>query len=417
VRDLSSMPRPKRVTPVSKPLRRRRQRVALLIETSNAYARGLLRGMVRYIREHEPWSFYLFEQARGDDPPSWLNHWDGDGIIARIESRRIAKAVLNSRLPAVDVSAGRFAPGIPWVETDDQAIAQLAASHFLDRGFQHFAYCGAVGFHWSQWRHDYFVKILDRLGFSCHYFVPPAGRSEHQIQGLEDWLRRLPKPIGVFASYDIRGQQILDACRNVGLAVPDEVAVLGVDNDELLCELASPRLSSVASDAHRTGYEAAALLGRMMKGEILGEMEVRIAPLGVCCRESSDVLATGDPDVVNAVRFIREHACESIHVSDVLRAIPLSRKALEVRFKNLLHHTIHQEIIRVKVDRVKELLSSTELTLTDISARTGFEHPEYMSVTFKRETGLTPGSYRTEHTNNARRLKSTARHRSPGDLS
>lgn len=375
---------------------RRRQRVALLIETSNAYARGVLRGVVSFIREHEPWSFYLFEQARGDDPPSWLNHWDGDGIIARIESRRIARAVLNSKLPAVDVGAGRFAAGIPWVETDDQTIAQLAASHFLERGFEHFAYCGASGYHWSQWRHDHFVRILAGAGFDCHYFAPPAGRSERQIRALEDWLRRLPKPIGIFASYDIRGQQILDACRNLGLAVPDEVAVLGVDNDELLCELASPRLSSVASDAHRTGYEAAALLGRMMKGEILGEMEIRIAPTGVCCRESSDVLATGDPDVVKAVRFIREHACESIQVKDVLRAVPLSQKALEVRFKHLLRQTIHQEIVRVKLDRVKQLLSSTDLTLADIAACAGFEHPEYLSVVFKRETEVTPGRYRAE---------------------
>jgi LacI family transcriptional regulator len=173
----------------------------------------------------------------------------------------------------------------------------------------------------------------------------------------------LPKPIGLFASYDIRGQRILDACRNVGLAVPDEVAVLGVDNEALLCELASPRLSSVASDPHRTGYEAAALLGRMMNGEGLGELEVRIPPMGGCRRESSNVLATGDPEVVRAVRFIRKHPCESIQVKDVLRTIPLSRKALEVRFKNLLHHTIHDEIIRVRVDRVRQLLRSTDLTL------------------------------------------------------
>jgi LacI family transcriptional regulator len=374
---------------------RSRPKVALLIETSNAYARGLLHGVVSYIREHEPWSFYLMEQGRGDDPPSWLAHWDGDGIIARIESKRIAKAVVDSKLPTVDVSAGRYVPAIPWVETDDRAIAHLAANHFLERGFRHFAYCADTRFHWSRWRGNHFSKLLEAAGHQCQTFEPPSRQSDRQVAAIEAWLIRLPRPVGVFACYDIRGQQVLDACRNAGLAVPDEVAVLGVDNDELLCELASPHLSSVIPDTHRTGYEAAALLARMMKGERLA-LEVRIAPIGVHRRQSTDVLATDDPQVVHAVQFIREHACEPINVNDVLRAVPLSRKVLETRFKTILNHTLHDEIIRVRIDRAKQLLANTDLALADIASRTGFEHAEYLSVAFKRETGLTPAVYRMD---------------------
>jgi LacI family transcriptional regulator len=377
-------------------LPRRRPKVALFIESSNAYARGLLQGVVSYIREHEPWSIYLMERGRGEDPPPWLEHWNGDGIIARIESERIAKAVVNSKLPAVDVSAGRHIPSIPWVETDDRQIAQLAANHFLEQGFTHFAYCGDDRFNWSRWRGDHFNKLLKSAGHQCHNFLPTRRKSETQIAAIENWLTHLPKPIGVFAGYDVRGQEVLDACRNAEISVPDEIAVLGVDNDELLCELSSPHLSSVIPDTHRTGYEAAALLARMMNGERLPVIELRIAPIGVQRRQSTDVLATDDPQVVLAVRFIREHACDPIKVGDVLRAVPLSRKVLETRFKKLLNHTLHDEIIRVRVDRVKQLLVSSDLSLADIASRAGFEYPEYLSVAFKRETGFTPAAYRVD---------------------
>jgi LacI family transcriptional regulator len=214
----------------------------------------------------------------------------------------------------------------------------------------------------------------------------------------------LPKPLGVFACYDICGQQVLDACRSVGLAVPDEVAVLGVDNDELLCELSSPGLSSVIPDTHRTGYEAAALLARMMQGERLEAFELRITPLGVQRRLSTDVLAIDDPLVVRAVRYIRDHACAPINVQDVLRVVPLSRKGLEARFRNLLNRTVHDEILRVKLDRVKQLLADTDLKVSDIASRTGFEHTEYLSVAFKRETGSTPGRYRMQQASGAQRV-------------
>jgi len=373
---------------------RTRPKVALLIETSNAYARGLVQGIVDYIRKHESWSFYLMEQGRGDDPPSWLAHWKGDGIIARIESKAIADAILKSGLPTVDVSAARRVPAIPWVETDDRTIAQLAADHFLQRGFRNFAFCGDSRFHWSNWRGERFVELLRGTGHSCESFIPPSRQSDKQVAAIEAWLERLPKPVGVFACYDIRGQQVLDACRNAHLAVPDEVAVLGVDNDQLLCELASPHLSSIIPDTHRTGYEAAALLACMMKGERSYALETRIPPVGVCVRQSSDVLATDDSHVALAVQFIRERATESIKVNDVLRAVHLSRKVLETRFKRLLNRTVHDEIIRVRLNHVKDLLLNTDLKLAEVGSRAGFEHVEYMSVAFKRETGHTPGSYR-----------------------
>ena len=380
----------------SRPIAVRRRQVALLIETSNAYGRGLLQGVVHYIREHRPWAFHLMEQGRGDDPPAWLESWRGDGIIARIETPRLAQAVVRAGVPAVDVSAARLVPELPWVETDDQQIARLAAGHLLERGFRHFAFYGDARFNWSVWREKHFRTEIEAAGHSVHSYRPTKipGDLAAEARALRQWLVELPKPVGIMAGYDIRGQQVLDACRAAVLAVPDEVAVIGVDNDALLCELASPPLSSVIPDTHRAGYEAAALLAALMAGKKVRPVVHLIAPVGVASRQSTDVLAIDDREVVQAVRFIREHACEGINVADVLRALPLSRRVLEQRFQRLLGRTPREEILQVRLGRVRQLLAETDLPLYLVAERTGFEHTEYLSVVFKRETGKTPSAFR-----------------------
>ncbi|MEO7415140.1 MAG: DNA-binding transcriptional regulator [Opitutaceae bacterium] len=378
----------------SRPPRGRRQ-VALLIETSNAYARGLLQGVVHYIREHQPWSFHLIEQGRGDDPPAWLEQWHGDGIIARIETPRIARAVVRAGVPAVDMSAARLVPTLPWVETDDEQIAKLASEHLLERGFKNFGFCGDARFNWSVWREKHFrAQIGARHQVQSYVPLISGADLTSQVEDIRRWLLELPKPIGIMACYDNRGQQVLDACRRAGLSVPGEVAVIGVDNDELLCDLASPPLSSVIPNAHRAGYEAAALLDRMMAGKRVPATARLIPPRGVAARQSTDVLAVDDRDVARAVQFIREEACTGINVSDILRAVPLSRRVLEQRFQRLLGRTPREEILQVRLNRVRQLLAETSLSLYQIAERTGFEHVEYLSVVFKRETGETPSGYR-----------------------
>ncbi|HRI12769.1 MAG TPA: XylR family transcriptional regulator [Verrucomicrobiota bacterium] len=390
----------------------RRPKVALLIETSNAYARELLHGIRAWLREHGPWTLWLAEAGRGADPPPWLRTWRGDGIIARIETPAIARAVAATRLPAVDVSAARLLPELPWLETDDRAIALTAAEHFRERGFRHFAYCGDSRFKWSRWRGTAFTDRLAAHGFPCAVLrdVESPRRStafpdwESELTRLGRWLRSLPKPVGIFAGYDIRGLQVLEACRRLELAVPDEVAVLGVDNDELLCDLADPPLSSVIPDVRRTGYEAAGLLDRLMRGEkVKGEGRL-FTPLGVATRQSTDVVAVADRHVSAAIRYIRGHACEGITVAHVLQHVPLSRRVLEARFQKLLDRSPHSQILSVKLDRVKQLLADTELSLAAIAERAGFRHVEYLSVAFKRNVGVTASEFRAGR----RQLASTA---------
>lgn len=376
--------------------------MALLVETSNEYARGLLRGIIAYVREHRPWSTYLAEQARGDEPPAWLQDWQGDGIIARVENKRICKAVSGLNMPVVDVSAANLAPGVPWVETDDTAIAAAAFEHLLERGFRNFAFVGDDRFNWSTWRRERFVARAAAAGFEVsvvHSSVVARAGAEWTAETtqLSHWLLSLPKPVGVMACYDLLGRQVLESCRQASLAVPDEVAVIGVDDDELICELSDPPLSSVAPDAHRTGYDAAALLDRMMAGERVPAEGHFVRPLGVVSRASSDVLAIDDVDVSVAVRFIREHACQGMDVNDVVERVALSRRVLEARFKKLIGRSPHEEIDRVQMNRAQELLRETNLSLVQVAAKVGFPHAEYLSVVFKKKTGMTPREYRKQH--------------------
>ncbi len=378
---------------------RNRRSVALLIETSNEYARGLLRGIMAYIREHERWSIHLPEQGRGDAPPRWLARWSGDGIIARIENPEIARAVEKVDAPLVDVSAGRHVPGIPWIETDDKAFAQLAAEHLIERGFRHFGFCGDPRFNWSRWRREHFERLVAEAGGTCHVYestFEPDNPSSREHRHLLAWVRGLPKPTGVMGCYDIKAQQLLDVCREADIAVPEEVAVIGVDNDEVLCNLAAPPLSSVMPNTHGSGYRAASLLDRMMNGKPIGEEAHLMPPLGIATRQSTDVLAIDDSEVAGAVRFIREHACDGINVSDLLSAVPLTRRVLESRFRRILGLTPHEMIAKTRTDRVRQLLTETDLPMPTIAQRAGFRHVEYMSTAFKNRTGLSPQRYRAK---------------------
>ena len=372
-------------------------KVALLIETSNAYSRGLLHGIAAYIRDHWPWSVYLTEHRRGESVSAWLGRWKIDGIIARIENAAIANVIRELKKPTVDLSAGRFVPSLPWVETDDLAVARLAADHLLERGFKHFAFCGDNHYDWSLWRERYFTRLIGEAGYECsvyNYRTTGNQKSEVITEKVGAWLAGLPRPLGIMASYDFQGLQVLDACRIQGIQIPDEAAVIGVDNDEVYCELSDPPMSSVIPNTQRTGYLAAQLLDRMMSGEKLKDEQHRIEPLGVAARQSTDTLAIEDHNIVKAIRFIREHACEGISVKSVLKAVPQSRRVLETRFRKYVGRTPHDEIIRVQLDHVKKLLTESELSLEQIAERAGFRHAEYLSVVFREKVGTPPSRYR-----------------------
>lgn len=377
----------------------RRPRVALIVETSLASGRDILRGIARYVREHGPWSVYHEPRALEEDVPGWLAHWRGDGVIARIQNRSIADAVTQTGLPVVDVLGLVPEAAVPLVHVDDRAIAELAAEHLLERGFREFGFCAISGATWSEGRRRAFAEAVGRAGFcSRECVLPPDARGqttwEKQQAQLVEWIKSLPRPVGIMVCNDPRGELVVEACRRVGVAVPEEAAVIGVDNDEPLCEICDPPLSSVMPDHRRVGYEGAALLDRLMAGQPPPERPVYVPPLGIVTRLSTDVLAVDDPAVVQALRIIREHACDGIGTSDVLEQVPLSRSTLQRRFRRLLGRSVHDEILRVRLRRVRELLARTELPIETVSDKAGFLHRQYLGEVFKAKTGLTLAEYR-----------------------
>ena len=374
--------------------------VAILIETSRAYGRGLLRGIARYNREHGRWSTFFQPQGLGDPPPAWLPSWRGDGILARIDNRQVARAVQKAGVPVVNMRGTIAELPHPFIGSDNFAIAQLAAEHLLERGFRHFAFCGYQReLHPKlDLRADCFQQCIERAGYHCAILQDVPRRRprswEQQQAWIATWIAELPKPIGIFAANDDRGLQVLDACRRSQIVVPDQVAVLGVDNDEFLCDLSLPSLSSIDVNSEETGYQAAALLDRLMDGKRPPKRLPEIKPGGVIIRRSTDVLATNDEDVVRAIRFIREHACRPISPDDVVHHVSISRSSLESRCRCVLGRSLHQEIRKIQIETAQTLLADTDLPIKQVALRAGFKNVYYLTRVFSSIVGQPPAEYR-----------------------
>ncbi|WP_165231950.1 AraC family transcriptional regulator [Aquisphaera insulae] len=390
-------------------------KVALLIETSRGYGRGLLRGIVRYARLHGPWGFYLTPGDFAQVLPR-MQSWGGTGIIARVETAAVARAILESGLPAIalDLAEEEMRPEHPLghlaeVESDSAGAGRLAAEHLLGLGFRNHAYVGTGDRVWSLRRRAAFVDRIREAGFEPHVYEPPRSardRSWGREQPiLSDWLCRLPRPAGLMACDDDRGRQVLEACRAGGLVVPEQIAVVGVDDDELLCELADPPLSSVALNAEAGGYRAAAMLDRMMRAHAAGCRPPRRRPrparlvveaLRVVPRRSTDVIALDDPEVAAALHFLHNHAGEPIGVADVVADRLISRRSLEMRFRATVGHTIHDELQRIRLERARRLLLETDLPIPGVARAAGFSSPSYLAQVFRRALRTTPARYRRE---------------------
>jgi LacI family transcriptional regulator len=376
-----------------------RSHVALLVETSHASGRDILCGITRFLREHDPWSLFIEPHGLEESFPHWLRRWRGDGIIARIQHRQHAEAVRAIGIPTVDVLGLIPEAQFPLVHVDDDAIARMAARHLEERGFRHFAFVGIGGLNWSMGRRDAFVESARRAGGDSQvYELPRRDESEASWEIIEDdlakWVRRLPKPCGAMICSDQIGPKFLEACRRARVSVPDELAVIGVDNDGPLCEVCNPPLSSVRPNHEAVGYAAARLLDRLMRGHAPPAQPVWIQPQGIQPRLSTQVLAVDDRHLANALQLIREHACAGLRVDELARRVGLSRSVLQRRFRALLRRTIHDEIQNVRLQHACNLLAETDLPLVDIAEKSGFRHQEYMGVIFKKHLHFTPAKYR-----------------------
>ena len=295
------------------------RQVALLIESSRAYGRGLLRGIAAYAQEQGNWSLRHQEMAINADPPPWLAKWRGDGVLVRAETPKMVRAIQNLGIPAIDLRCWRYAGTIPGFDTDAASVVRLAVDHLRDRGYMRFGFCGFGGANYSDHRLSVMCKYVRSLGYDVVAYESPGpthattfGAEQSGMldqKGLVRWLTSLETPIGILACNDIRAQQLINACHESQLHVPDEVAVVGVDNDDVICPLCLPPLTSVEPNTHRIGYEAAAMLERMMSGEAVPAEITWIPARRIVVRGSTDAIPVNDAEFVKAYRFIRENAC------------------------------------------------------------------------------------------------------------
>lgn len=379
--------------------------VGVFLEVGRAAMRKVVSGVMAFAHERGNWNVCLPENRSSSSLECMLaGRWDG--VIVGFDDPH-GSELLQLSVPLVGVGGGYgwFRPDmkIPYVGTDNTAVAQLAADHLLERGFVHFAYCGysptpVNGC--SQKRAQAFHDAIVRAGHSCAVHNAPNTASdtwERLCGELAQWLRSLPRPLGLMTCNDSRALQILEACRKAGLRVPEDVAVVGVDNEEAICPFTDPPLTSVDQGAQQTGYEAASLLDQWMAGEAVAPGKRSVSPVGIVARGSTEILATDDHDVAAALRFIRDHAYEPIGLDDVGSATGSTNATLRRRFKAVLGRTVHDEIQRVRIERVKRLLVSTDWTFRQIARQSGFCSVQHMSTRVRQATGHTPRQYRQRY--------------------
>jgi LacI family transcriptional regulator, galactose operon repressor len=377
------------------------KRVAVVMRPARPYCRGVLRG-VASVSAQARWECILIS---ADGPPPVVDlagfvH----GLIGHFSEKVLLEHVDRARVPAVDISPAQRHPSLPRVSTDDVAVGRLAAAHLLSLGLPHLGFFGSRTDYDSQQREHGFRQAMGAAGPTCHVFLNGASRdvsgAAHDDNGrhgsLEHWVRQLPKPIGILASTDTAALDLLAVCRKLEVDVPGSVAVLGVGNDDVLCDLANPALSSIALSTQRIGYEAARMLDRLMAGESPAQEQLLVSPAGVVPRRSSDVPSILDPDVAAAVRYISLHVQDDLQVADLLREVPMSRRSLEQRFHKALGRTPAAEIHRAQIEVARQMLTQTDEPLARVALAAGFSDAKQLGASFHRETGSTPTAYRRD---------------------
>ncbi|MEW6193571.1 MAG: DNA-binding transcriptional regulator [Bacteroidota bacterium] len=375
------------------------KKIILLVETSREFGRQLICGIARYSRINGPWSFYREPTGLRSSIPQ-LTNWGADGIIMR--NSLIKKELLDLKLPTILVLHDITRPDyLPAVITDSKAIAKLASEHLISKGLKNFGFCGFDNYEWSNARKFHFKKYIEEAGHNMFIYDQPSKNKilnwkNEQVKVL-NWLRFLPKPIGIMTCNDDRGQHILEVCKLIGLKVPEDVSVVGVDNDPMICEVGDPPLTSIALNVEPAGYSTAQLLDELMHGKEMCGQEILVTATHLVQRQSTDILAVNDTEVAKAIRFIKQNAKNKLLVNDVVKNTYLNRRSLELRFRKTIHRSIQQEIRHVRVEWISKLLLETDLPVSEITSLFNFTDVEHISRYFKKEKGMGLKEFRKLH--------------------
>ncbi len=387
--------------------------VALLLETSTEYGRGLLRGILRYSRLHGPWSLVM-APGHLDQMSALGQGWNGQGMIGRVRPEELARVARSAKVPLVASSLSEALPMVSGehygeIRTDSSSIAAMGLAHLREAGFRKLAFVSFRDCHWALAREQAFLRLAADAGLECLAHRTPLANWMRKPHWMRSWQREQPllvrwlaelfqseprQPVGLMACNDVCGREVLAACGAAGLRVPDDIAVIGVDNDEIICDLSSPPLSSVAMGTEAAGYAAAGLLDRLMRRQPAPSRTIWVQPTHMVTRTSSDVMAQEDSLVAGALRMIRERSREPIGVEDLARGLNVSRRTLERRFQATVGRTVLEEITRAHIQRAKQLLQETDLPVYRVAAAAGFGSHKAFHRAFEREAGVTPGKYR-----------------------
>jgi LacI family transcriptional regulator len=369
----------------------------LLIIPGIPFGQGIAMGIQAYCHLNGHWEYHL---ERNDDQDLFrrakgvIRQWKVDGIIAAFQSKYVQRVVRSANLPTVGVDCF-IEKGTPTVRLDHVAAGRMVAKYFMENGFKHFAFCEINDLEFSRRRCAGFVEALSKAHLDCDVLATETVSNwVSRRRRMNQWLLSLKKPVAIMCTVDLFAQEVAWACQELGLRVPEDVAIVGMGNDEFLCQMCNPPLSSVDSSRHRIGYEAAHLLDGLLHGVKPPAKPVLIAPGQVVVRQSSNILALDDPDIATAIRFIRKHAYEPIRVQDILQEVPISRRALELRFAKIIGRTPMAEIAHIRMERAKTLLGETPLPMPAVAQKSGFATYALFSASFRNKLGMTPTQYR-----------------------
>ncbi|HAL45080.1 MAG: hypothetical protein A2Y12_15635 [Planctomycetes bacterium GWF2_42_9] len=377
-------------------------KVALMIERSREYGRGLLRGIADYADKYGPWAFYWCEDLfyRKSDKsklPMLLKKWQIDGIIMR-ENEQAEKIIKMGIHTVIAPYTTKKYPGTAKIFVDCNAVGAMGAEYLIDRGYKNLAFCGFTEMQWSQERGEGFAKRAAKSGIETHIYKLPSEKARYTWDAEQTfmikWLKSLPKPVGIMACNDDRSQQLLEVCKLAALRVPQDVAILGVGNDEMICKFSAPQLSSIARNHEVAGFEAAEILHKLMTGKKTSHKEAVVKPTHVITRQSTDFLAIEDADIIKAVNFISKNADQMIQVQDVLENVGSSRRMLEQKFRTELKRSILDEITRIRTDKIAKMLIESTLSITQIALAMGFSSDAHISRYFSSNKHITPLQYR-----------------------
>lgn len=379
--------------------------ITLLLNASKTYDRKVIEGIGNYFQMSKvDWDLYVEEDflARFDN----IDEWAGDGIIADFDNPEIQKVLLKTKIPVVGVGGSYINPDdypdVPYIATDNVELVNLAYQHLRQKGIEKFAFYGTPQGkyqRWSQERENAILKITKADGYQCHiYRGHPIKQETWQdtMQRLADWLKSLPTPVGIIAATDARARHLLQVCDHTGMLVPDELSIIGIDDDEVARFLSKVSLSSVSQGCFDIGFQAAKKLHQLLDGKKSKNNLVLVPPAGIIERQSTDFKAIKDTYVMQGMHFIRERACLGIKVDQVLDYVGISRSNLEFRFKEERGHSIHHEIHNEKLRQSCSMLKNTNQSTSEIANRSGYPSLQYMYTVFKKHFNKTPCEYRND---------------------